>query len=313
MALATLVETLAAGLVECFSGYKDSEENELTVEALTNALNAILGTPAEAPPAKKKAPKAAPKKATQKATKSKSDEVNITLVLNYGPKSHALFGDTASIKDDLTKYNKENGKLFSYNGKLTYGDEKVPGWTIMDKEKLDDAKTFLEELGVNLTEEEKAKKGGKKTEKAKPEKSTKKTEAPTKTKTNQWGNQEDEELGFVYYDLPIGAKGARAKVVIGKQDADSTETKLKSVLPLDDDDLELCKQKKMRCLTEEMLTKLGKDAKLKTIHKQLTEIMERKLVVEEDEEVEEDAEEEEADGDEEEAEAEEEEAEAEDE
>ena len=75
--------------------------------------------------------------------KSKKEEEK-PFIIQYSPRSIAVFGDTKSIKDELKKM----GGI--YNPELKYNDEKKPGWIFMnhirkDLEKLLDKKEEIEE------------------------------------------------------------------------------------------------------------------------------------------------------------------------
>jgi hypothetical protein len=123
----------------------------------------------------------------------------IVIVENYGPRSHAIFGDTEVNKATLESFNvgyktakgKEGKKLISYNPRLAYG----AGWVITNKEKLGDiekglkkAKVVFKKMTVDAYkkvinfDEADAKKEEKKTEKKeeKDDKKAKKTKEETK-------------------------------------------------------------------------------------------------------------------------------------
>jgi len=79
--------------------------------------------------------------------KEKVKKGEVTIVLNYTPKWHALFGDTISIKDELHRLNgEETGakRLAAYGPKLDFG----PGWKIQDKKRLDEVEKMLKDKEI---------------------------------------------------------------------------------------------------------------------------------------------------------------------
>lgn len=322
-----LVTDIVAKLLD--AGVKDSEGNDYDEDGLTSLLGLVLFVHAdeeEDKPAKpKKQAKKPPAKAATGKGKGKKDAEEVdyssldefTLMLNYGPKSHALFGETKEIKPKLMEYNKtykeETGdkkNLFSYNGKLKVDGEDTPGWTITDKDKLDDVKAFLDELGVKYNEVEKEKKGkAKKETEAKKEakkppaktdakkgtakdkdaktdakKDTKKdaktdkkaSDKPVlKAQKNSWDNMEEADTGYIFLELPLGVGGRKVPVVVGKQDSDAEEDVkgLASVLPLDDEEKAACDEHKWRVLSDEDMAVVEKKAK--KVHAELKKMLER--------------------------------------
>jgi len=75
----------------------------------------------------------------------------ITVLLNYSPKTHAIFGNTKEIKDKLMALNETGKKLVSYNANLFYG----PGWIIMDPKRLSEVTDMFEENDIAYTQVEK--------------------------------------------------------------------------------------------------------------------------------------------------------------
>ncbi len=73
---------------------------------------------------------------------------------------------------------------------------------------------------------------------------------------NDWENNEHVDTGIVFVMLPVGVSGRPVSIAVGKQDTDSKETGLASVVALDDDDLAVCKKNKFRPLTEDILAKI---------------------------------------------------------
>lgn len=73
----------------------------------------------------------------------------VIVILNYGPKSHAIFGaDTKPVKDGLMALNTEGKKdVVSFNGKLEFG----AGWVVTNKTKLPAVLDFLDENEISHT------------------------------------------------------------------------------------------------------------------------------------------------------------------
>jgi hypothetical protein len=73
----------------------------------------------------------------------------VIVILNYGPKSHAIFGaDTKPAKDGLMALNTEGKKdVVSFNGKLEFG----AGWVVTNKTKLPAVLDFLDENEITYT------------------------------------------------------------------------------------------------------------------------------------------------------------------
>jgi hypothetical protein len=93
----------------------------------------------------------------------------IIIILDYNSTSHAFFGDTEVIKEELLvvvlplallQYNRDNTysarssniPLFSYNTNLKLNGKTTPGWLIRDKDRLGEAKALFDEIGVTYTE-----------------------------------------------------------------------------------------------------------------------------------------------------------------
>jgi len=64
-----------------------------------------------------------------------SNNGEVTLILDYGPKSHALFGNVSSIKEAV----RELSAYVRFNRNLSFGQ----GWVIRDKEKLKELQEVL--------------------------------------------------------------------------------------------------------------------------------------------------------------------------
>ena len=163
----------------------------------------------------------------------------VVIVLNYGPKSHAMFGtDTKPVKDGLMALNTEGKKdVVSFNGKLEFG----AGWVITNKTKLGTVTAFLDENEISHVEVErdvfaaggtgsndaeapvKAPPKGKSSAKAAP-KAAPKAKAPAKgkAKSKAKAQDEDEEEGDLS-SMTLAQLKALAKeeglVVTGTKDA----------------------------------------------------------------------------------------------
>jgi len=68
----------------------------------------------------------------------------VAIMLNYGPKSHALFGDTKAIKDTVIKSINDKKSLLRFNKGLEFGS----GWVVSDKGRLDELTSALREAKV---------------------------------------------------------------------------------------------------------------------------------------------------------------------
>lgn len=219
---------------------------------------------------------------------------DLTIITDYGPKSHAIFGvDTIVIKDTIFQdINKKNGKkLLGFTQGLAFG----PGWTIMDKDKLDMItkafdKAKLKYKVISRKDYEKSKKEETSDDEApkktkiknlaekdgkKETKENKKEKKGIPTVTNAYGNEEDEEFGFVIMELPVGTRGLKKQVVIGSQDSEADAKKnkgIKSVVALTPDEIESAKDKGWSVLDEDALTNIKKkDVKLYDMVKHLVE------------------------------------------
>lgn len=162
----------------------------------------------------------------------------VIVVLNYGPKSHAVFGaDTKPVKDGLLALNTP-GKhdVTSFNGKLEFG----AGWVITNKTKLKTVLEFLDESEIAHTEiEREAFVAGEEDDakpvapkKAAPAKAVKKApakaKAPTKAKPKVESDVEDEE------EEPAPKKATKkpaAKVAAKKTASTKTAAPAKKVQP----------------------------------------------------------------------------------
>lgn len=112
----------------------------------------------------------------------------VIVILNYGPKSHAVFGaDTKTIKDDLMALN-DPKKIISFNSKLEYGS----GWVIMDKTKLKSVLAVFDEKEISYTEIEKTEFDAKENEEEEPAPKAKAVAKKT-TKPKVADSEEEEE------------------------------------------------------------------------------------------------------------------------
>lgn len=244
-----------------------------------------------------KTPAKPPSKAPAKVKPVPAND-EVVVVLNYGPKSHALFGATQAIKDKLMALNPGQGekgkKLVGYGKNLFFG----PGWVVMDKERIGEVTDMFTAEGIAFREVERGeyeketgvggatnsetKEEEPKPIKAEPAKPSSVKAAPLKSvtsglkaKKNSWGNFEEENTGIVFLDLPVGVAGRLTKVAVGFQnsDADSSETGLSSVLPLTEEMVQQCEENKWRVLSDEIMGALEK--KNKSLCSELTEMRSR--------------------------------------
>jgi hypothetical protein len=146
--ISTLVADLSVHLAE--AAVPDGEDGVAYFQA---KLEEFFG--AEAAPAKTSQKKVA-KAPAAKSAKADASETpgEVVVVLNYGPKSHALFGDTASIKDKLMGLNPKRGeksgktKLVNFKPTLGFG----PGWVVMDKDRLSEVTEMFDAEGITYRE-----------------------------------------------------------------------------------------------------------------------------------------------------------------
>nr|QBK86617.1 MAG: uncharacterized protein LCMAC102_04130 [Marseillevirus LCMAC102] len=181
----------------------------------------------------------------------------VVIVLNYGPKSHAIFGDfgdtNRSFKDDyLMKQN-----WIKSNRKLAFGF----GWVVMQKDKLEDVKKALGDMNVVFREVERMdyekEVRNSKSHSSEPLKELVEEKSKKKFKAvkNKWGNNEEPASGFVFIKLPVGNNNKNIAVAVGLQDpdADTTLRGLLSILPFNEELKKECKIKGWRYLTEKMI------------------------------------------------------------
>lgn len=276
----------------------------------------------------------------------KHDGKEVIVCLNYGPKSHALFGDFGKTHEKFKESFLKSTKFIGSGPKLAFGF----GWVVKDKSKLPEVIAALKKAKIpfrevereEYEEEVRGKKGGKdekvveevedseeeeeKDASPPPKKPAAKKEAPApkekpaakkedakpaektttklSAKKNEWGNNEEEETGFVFMKLAVGKNGAAIPIVVGWQDPDCkpSEKGLKSVNPLDDEAIEDCKKRKWKYLTEDMIATIRKknQAQAKALQEVLDKNDEEEDAEEAEESGEEEADEEEADEEEEE-------------
>lgn len=257
----------------------------------------------------------------------KHDGKEVIVCLNYGPKSHALFGDFGKTHEKFKESFLKSTKFIGSGPKLAFGF----GWVVKDKSKLPEVLAALKKAKIPFREVEREeyenevreKKGGKveeveesegeeeetPEEKPVPKKEAAKKPAPKETpkekpaakkpataapkkeatkpaeksetttklsaKKNDWGNNEEEETGFVFMKLAVGKNGTSIPIVVGWQDPDckTSEKGLKSVNPLDDEAIEDCKKRKWKYLTEDMIATIRK--KNQSQAKALQEVMDK--------------------------------------
>lgn len=267
-------------MMESVSTYcKTGKSNEGTTSNITSVPTvATTKAPATRTPAKKP---------VVKVDHKLSDEAIV--ISDYGVKYAALFGDFGgrytAFKDGYIK----NNKWFTSNGGLAFGF----GWLFDSKLYLDSVTTNLDMFNVKyrvLTREaynkeisasattspaEKPKSAAPKVEKTTAattmdtstdettEVATPPTSKPKASSTvlkNDYDNHEERSTGFVFHKLPIGEGGKLIPVAIGFQDT-SKDTSVKgiaSLLPLDEDMVGICKDKKWKYLTPEMISDVTK-------------------------------------------------------
>lgn len=99
--------------------------------------------------------------------------------------------------------------------------------------------------------------------------------APFKSFTeNKWGNKACAVTGIVAMKLPLGKDGKELSVMIGEQDsgAGMKQKGLKSVLPLEDTQIKLCKDNSIKFITPADIQKLKKNKEFKDIANELADI-----------------------------------------
>ena len=85
----------------------------------------------------------------QKETEISLKAEGATLVEDYGPHSHALFGVSDFLGKELAYYSAlRRQALFSYNRSLTLRGQKCAGWIIRYKDALPEVMNFLRTLNV---------------------------------------------------------------------------------------------------------------------------------------------------------------------
>ncbi len=186
----------------------------------------------------------------------------VVIVLNYGPRSHAIFGDFG----DTNRHFKDNYLVkqdwIKANSKLAFGF----GWVIMQKYKLEDIKKALNDMNVVYREVERVDyerevRNSKSLPSELPEELAEEDAPKEETKKkfkavkNKWGNIEEFDSGFIFMKLPVGSNNKNIAVAVGLQDSDADKNMkgLLSVLPFNEELEEECKIKGWRYLTEEMI------------------------------------------------------------
>ena len=248
----------------------------------------------------------------EKCPQNWSGDTKVVLILNYTPKTHALFGDFGKTYSKFKDSFLSPTKWMSYNDKLFFG----PGWVMMQKtnltelikalnaakisfrvvEKVDFEKEVKVKVKSSPSEAKKEPSDAKpevkpKTEmipsKSLPEKIGTKIEKKSATTTgeiskekikkNQWGNYEGSETGVVFDKLPVGKDGRLLNIVVGIQDPEPKKGSklLDTVLCLQDDYREDSISRGYKILTDAMVEVVRKiDAKKA---EELDAIIERKL------------------------------------
>lgn len=74
-------------------------------------------------------------------------------------------------------------------------------------------------------------------------------------KANKWGNSTDKEHGIIFKPLDVGKNGASIKVAVGVQDEDAPKSDrgCASILPLEENEEEVCKENNWVYLTDEVI------------------------------------------------------------
>lgn len=257
-----------------FSKLEDTIRQRMEEEGIDeDVIQRVLGES----PEPRKGPRFLKSNTAPVESKSKTSipSKEIVVCLNYGKRSHVLFGDFrqyADFKDDFLK----KQTYIKANGRLAFGF----GWVIMDKTKLKEVVSALKkakipfrkiervdyEKEVNGEETEDEPPSPKKNDDEKspsPKPSPKKTTTKLKTKKNDWGNREEDNTGFIFDLLPVGKDGKKSAVVIGWQNPSHPKdgNKYESIYPLDEECFATCKEKRWKYLTDEMVKTVKKHNK----------------------------------------------------
>lgn len=175
-------------------------------------------------------------------SETQEDDTEIDLG-KFSMKGVAEESDSSSDELDLKKH--EMSSKSKETGKTNTASSKPKGAPKAGKAKAASSKP----KGKTNTASSKPK-GAPKASKAKAASSKPKGAPKTlKVKSNAWGNSWDEETKVVFVSIPIGLKGAKKVVAIGEQFeevAEDKKSKLKSVLPLFEDTVEICGEKEWR-------------------------------------------------------------------
>lgn len=209
---------------------------------------------------------------------------DVVIYLDYGTKNHALSGDFGKtykkFKDEYLKGN----KWAKYNGNLKFG----PGW-VFNKEKLEDLESNLKDYGIKYTidngkkiepkkiqkkveetsddEEDSSKKEELPKKEIPPKKDESKKEIPPPTKdvgqpseqplplrvkVNEYGNKCEVSTGIIYESIPITENGKLKKknIALGLQGKNGK--RYQSLVPLDQDRIDMCKKRGYKYLTPEI-------------------------------------------------------------
>ena len=183
------------------------------------------------------------------------DENEVLIVTDYGKKFPAAFGmKLEEIRKDISTL-KKSGFSITYNSNLKMG----PGWVLSGgKKDIPKFTKFLGKYDISVREVCKEEIEG--------------SSKPSKIKVNKWDNRINSD-GVILLELPVGANGREVDVAIGFQykEADPRETSgLDTVLPLDQDTINECIEKRMKVLDSKMLLKI----KEKKLRKQLRALIE---------------------------------------
>ena len=221
-------------------------------------------------------------------TKYELDDGEVLIIENYGNYCHIVYGD---FKDTYSTFRTEYLKSQSW---LTYNTNirfnkifNCCAWVIKVNDKLPEFEKALTKKNINYTKidrkkfEEHLLKGGKKLssktkfQKTEPEKIESSPKQETKTqklppskgknnkliiKKNKYGNRVESLTELVFLALPVGKDGKKIGIVIGLQDNDPEEDSkgLDTILPLGEDEIEICRKRKWKYLTKDMVEAITK-------------------------------------------------------
>lgn len=245
----------------------------------------------------------------------------IILCLNYGPKSHALFGDFDRYKSFTRNFLSKTSWIKPGN-RLAFG----PGWVIMDRSRIqeltraldkgrikyrkiersdyekeirknkyveedpeetepesqsEEPKVRNEKREVKKEAEPEVRKEKVETKEEPPKKKQEEVKPKKKVSKNDRGNSEEPETGFVFVRLPVGKDGKLVPVAIGYQ-SDRPGHGLESVFPFVKNQEEECASRNWKYLNENILDILEENKP--SLFRKYKAFMEKKSEEEEEEE-----------------------------